>query len=116
MFTSTNNYLLDLKIKEYEQFGIKYKIYDNILFNCDKTIVMIGCDKCYGKKPYATPSGYSIDAGPLITYYEKYTKYITAPIDFAKNCWMCPKCSRVFQELIPNYEYLEVKNVSIQNN
>jgi hypothetical protein len=114
MFTSTNNYLLDLKIREYIHFGIPHKVADNILYNCEQSI-MVGCDKCYGKTPHKTKSGYAIDAGDLVTYYEKYTNYISTPVEFAKNCWMCPKCSRVFQELLPNYDFLGVKNVSIQN-
>ena len=113
MFTSTNNYLFDLKVREYIQFNVPHKLFDNMLFNCEKEITLIGCDKCYGKTPYSTTNGYAIDTGDLVTYYEKYTKYLTVHEDIAKNCWLCSKCSRLFFELLPNYEFLEVKNVSI---
>jgi hypothetical protein len=98
------NILFDLKIKELSALKKDFKVIDDILFLFEKDVKLIGCDLCYMKKPLADISGYSIEAGELVNYYEKFKEDCTVPKEVAINVWLCPKCNRVFQELMPYFD------------
>ena len=108
------NFLFDLKIKELQALKQKFEIHDDILIlHQDKQIVALGCRLCYMKKPNSNMNGFEIEGGELINYYEKYKEDCTVPVEIAINCWLCPKCGRLFKELLPEMEILEIKNVSL---
>jgi hypothetical protein len=108
------NYLFELKIKELKSLKQKFVLTDNfVLIVEDKYPVVLGCKACYMVTPTSTQSGYTIPAGNLINYNEKYKEHSSVPGEVAINCWLCPVCSRLFRELLPSYEYMEVKDVSI---
>jgi|688.fasta_scaffold33609_5 hypothetical protein len=111
-----NNYFLELKIRELELLKVDYLLHDNILCIRGERPEIVGCDICFNKKPFATPFGYEIDAGPLVQFSEKFSEYSNQYPEIAHNVWLCPKCTRVFQELIPQIDYLEVQDVSLQDN
>lgn len=109
-----NNYLLSLKIKELDLLKKDYVIVDNILVLKNETCPeLLGCDVCYGKKPFATSNGWNIDIGTLVRFSEKYSNYSNEHPEVANNIWMCPKCDRIFKELTPNFAFTEMTNVSI---
>ena len=93
------NYLFDLKVKELKALKKKYRLLNDILILDDREI--IGCKACYMKKPVSTVDGFKIDVGFLINYYERFKEKCTVPKELAINIWLCPKCNRVFKELIP---------------
>jgi len=109
-----SNYLFDLKIKELNALNEKYFIKDDMLVIYYKdSPVLLGCKYCYMIKAEITNNGYKIPVGDLVNYYEKFKEAITCPEEIARNCWLCPHCMRLFKELIPEFDFLEVKNVSI---
>lgn len=108
------NDLFELKIKELKCLNKKFDLHKGILIVYEKNYpVVLGCDICYMKKPIATISGYKIDGGELVNFYEKYKEHCTIPVEMAINCWLCSKCGRLFKELLPEMEVFEIQNVSL---
>jgi hypothetical protein len=108
-----DNYLFDLKVKELKALNKKFEIIDDILVLLEDQPVVIGCKECYLVKPEQTQSGYKIPTGYLINFYEKYKGSCGSPPEVLMNCWLCPKCGRLFKELLPSFEFVSLKNVSI---
>jgi len=109
-----DNYLFELKTKELDALGANYQLLNDILVVFDKYPVVLGCRSCYMVVPTPTQSGYKIPAGDLINYNEKYKdEQCSLPSEVSRNCWLCPKCNRVFKELLPNFDFVDVKNVSL---
>ncbi len=106
--------LFELKIKELKALKKEYHLDNDILFMKEKdNVYLLGCKFCYLKKPEPTFEGYRIEAGNLVNYYEKFLDQCTVPKEIAVNAWLCPHCSRLFKELLPNIEFVEINNVSI---
>jgi hypothetical protein len=109
-----SNFLFDLKIKELKCLNKKYIIENDTLYEFFKdNLVLVGCVNCYMVQPEITNDGYKIPAGDLINYYEKFNEMVSCPVEIARNCWLCPHCSNVFKNLIPEIDFIEVINVSI---
>ena len=74
----------------------------NIFFS-DKSqsgLGLLGCDICVGKKAHYKDGEAFIDDLPLV----KNKENIDMPNFILENLWMCPKCNRPFEELIPEPE------------
>lgn len=111
----TENLLFDLKIKELTLLKKDFQIIDNnVIVLKDNGIIILGCRDCYMVSPTSTQSGYKIPAGNLVNFYEKLKEANNLPKEIAINCWMCPKCGRLFKELIPEFDISNGEtNVSI---
>ena len=98
-----NNYLFDLKIRELQLLNKNFELLnDGILLIFEKNAaILMGCKNCYQVMPIATESGFKIDAGDLINYFNKYGSFSTLPPEIAIKCWLCPCCGRLFRELLP---------------
>ncbi len=106
--------LFELKIKELQLLKKEYYLNNDILYIKDRgQVSLIGCRFCYMQTPEATFDGYQIEAGKLVNYYEKFLNECTVEKEIAINTWMCPHCFRIFLELLPAIEFVEVNNVSI---
>ena len=111
-----HNLVFELKVKEFEILNKKYRLENDILFLVGEQIQILGCKYCYGVQAEATPEGYKIPYGDLInikTLYEKYEQIKQIPNELALNCWLCPYCKKLFNQLIPDFDLLGVNNVSI---
>ena len=109
------NKLLELKIRELSLLKKDFEFINDILYLNDKNKIVLGCILCYATTPIAESDGYSIPAGKLVNLREKHNE-LNIPIEISSNCWLCPKCGRLFQELLPKYHIGEHTNVSLQKN
>ncbi len=105
------NTLFELKIKELSLLNKKFKVVDDCLV-LEDTLELLGCKFCYMVKPEPTYNGFKIPKGNLINATEKESAQ-SVPMEVAINCWLCPHCGRLFQELLPDFEYFGVNNVSV---
>lgn len=105
------NIAFEIRLKELDYHQIQYSVINDILIILnDKTIE--GCKYCYNMKPEATISGFRIPSGDLINCYEAFPNHV-GPEEIRRNMWMCHYCYRIFQELLPDFEYIGVNNVSV---
>ena len=105
------NFLFELKIKELKLLNKKYEVIEDCLVLIEDK-VLLGCKHCYIVKPEPTFDGYKIPKGNLINAIEKQSE-LTIPKEVAINCWFCPHCNRLFQELLPDFDHTGIENVSI---
>jgi hypothetical protein len=114
-----DNFIFELKVKELDVLKKNYKLQDDILFLMGEQIQILGCKHCYKVQAEATPDGYRIPFGYLINLKEKLEQenqlehYNHSPNEVVSNCWLCPHCFRLFDELCPEFDLLGVNNVSI---
>jgi hypothetical protein len=106
------NKLLDLKIRELKLLNKNIEIINDVVYLKDKNKIVIGCDQCYAVTPKANKKGYEIPAGNLVNLYETHNN-LNIPVEISSNCWLCPKCGRLFQELLPRYITGDINNVSL---
>lgn len=99
-----DNFLFDLKIKELSLMRKKFAVNNDILVVFEDKPVVLGCRLCYMAEPVPTAQGYDIPGGSLVNLHEKLEGKADIPKELAINCWMCPVCGRIFQELIPQYD------------
>jgi uncharacterized protein with PIN domain len=97
------NFLFELKIKELKLLNKKYKVIEDCLVLTEDKVLL---------KPEPTFDGYKIPKGNLINAIEKQSE-LTIPKEVAINCWFCPHCNRLFQELLPDFDHTGIENVSI---
>jgi hypothetical protein len=105
------NVLFDLKIKELTLLNKKFKVIEDCLVMED-TLELLGCRFCYMVKPEPTRKGFKIPKGDLINSFNDL-KEKTLPTEMMINCWLCPYCGKLFQELLPDFETIMVNNVSL---
>jgi hypothetical protein len=98
------NYSFDLKIKELKALKKNFILHEDILVLNENGFELIGCRDCYMQSPTPNNNGFKLEAGDLINYYEKFKEGCTIPKEVAINIWMCPRCNRVFRELMPVFE------------
>jgi hypothetical protein len=106
-----NNIFFELKIKELKALNKKFKLIEDCLI-LEENSELLGCIHCYMVQPEPTYLGFQIPKGNLINAIEKHSVQ-TVPKEIAINCWLCPHCGRLFKELLPDFEFVGVNNVSI---
>jgi hypothetical protein len=106
-----DNILFELKIKELKLLNKKFKVIEDCLV-IEDGLQFLGCRFCYMVKPEPTRTGFKIPKGNLINAFESKTQQ-ALPREVLINCWLCPHCGRLFQELLPDFETLGMDHVSL---
>ena len=105
------NVSFNLKIKEFQLASVDFALVNDILYNKDSK-ELLGCKFCYNITPEPIIDGFRIPLGNLINVLEAYPDY-KGPDEIKMNMWLCPHCNKLFQELLPNFEYIGENNVSL---
>jgi len=109
------NSLFELKKRELSALKVNFQIIQDKVLVIEENgkKVLIGCEDCYKINPTASATGYGVEVGALVNYYERFKEQSSIPTEVAINCWLCPTCGRPFLELLPSFKLMDVENVSL---